>query len=466
MKRFVAVLLALIWVSAAGRSWAADGSDWTTYLHDPSRDNAVQDGATFTGTTAQLHETWSFSTKAGLAASPVLAKGFVYVPSWDGNVYAVNLSTHALVWQRFLGTATTWEGKTGVSNPPAFASDIGPNGTILVGGGGRQVATDSHLYFYALDATTGAILWRTAIGNAAADALFDSPLYTNGHVYIGTADSGPKGFRPAYLYELDATTGQVLHKVSMSGKAGGGGAIWGSIAFDSATNRIFVPTGDGDKPYSQPLAEGFVAVDATTLRVVDHWHIPAAKQLNDDDFGTSATVFSGGAALNLVGGATKFDGRYYAFDVRHLAKGPVWTQRISATGSLSPFDISSSAYASGAEYPDGSALYVAGSDVKMGGKTAPAALYALNPANGHVIWRVACGGAVLGAVTVYDNTVIVPIGALDNSPGGIEVRSATNGHLLASFPMTAPVFAAPVVADGTIYVGTMDGVFHALTISP
>src|SRR5579859_7565996 len=146
MGRVWIVIVTFVWAFGASASWAADTSSWSAYLHDPARDNAVLDGHTFQGPVVQVHEAWSFLTEGGIAASPVLANGLAYVPSWDGNIYAINLTTHGVAWKKFLGTATTWEGNTGVSNPPAFVPDVGPNGAVVVGGGGREVASDSHLY--------------------------------------------------------------------------------------------------------------------------------------------------------------------------------------------------------------------------------------------------------------------------------------------------------------------------------
>ena len=52
-----------------------------------------------------------------------------------------------------------------------------------------------------------------------------------------------------------------------------GGGIWTSPTYDVATNKIFVSTGTLNL-YSQTLSQALVAINATTMAVVDHWQLP------------------------------------------------------------------------------------------------------------------------------------------------------------------------------------------------
>ena len=72
-------------------------------------------------------------------SSPVVANGVVYVGSIDGNLYALNAGTGALLWKYTTGSA--------VDSSPAVA-----NGVVYVG------SDDNNLY--ALNASTGALLWK------------------------------------------------------------------------------------------------------------------------------------------------------------------------------------------------------------------------------------------------------------------------------------------------------------------
>jgi outer membrane protein assembly factor BamB len=466
------VVVGLLMVGQAG---AADSTGWTTYLHDNSRDNAVQDGLTFASGTVHLSNSWTFKAGGPIVASPMIEGGYAYIPSWDGYLYALDLATHQLVWKKFLGTQQTWAGLGGVSSTPAFASDVGPNGAVMVGGGGQETPTGKHLYFYALDAQTGTILWKTSVGNGLLDSVFDSPLYLDGHVYIGTAASGTGAssaapIRKGMLFELDGQTGKILHKTNMAAPEGVGGAIWGSIAASPDGTRIFVPTGDGSIPPKQPLTTAIVAVDSTTLKVVDHWQKLSLQKTFDIDFGAAITVFPDGNRT-LVGTPVKL-GSFFALDATKLKEGPVWSRKLGDTGDPTnrADDIESSAYAAGPEYPGGATLYAEAPDVKVSGKIELGRVYALNPATGQPYWSAPLQGTPYGgALTVYDDTVIsaVHVGGSQTEPpsGRIEVHSATDGHLLASLATPVFGFASPVVQDGTIYFGTTDGVFHAISMT-
>src|SRR6266852_4121409 len=86
----------------------------------------------------------------------------------------------ALLGKTFLGqtTAPCYPQLAGVSS----AADV-ENGVVYVGGG------DS--YWYALDATTGNVLWSVFIGdNTKGWYNWASPLIYNGYAYIGTSSVG------------------------------------------------------------------------------------------------------------------------------------------------------------------------------------------------------------------------------------------------------------------------------------
>ena len=77
-------------------------------------------------------------------SSPAVANGVVYVGSDDNNVYALNASTGALLWSYTTGST--------VVSSPAVA-----NGVVYVGSSDDNV--------YALNASTGALLWSYTTGD-------------------------------------------------------------------------------------------------------------------------------------------------------------------------------------------------------------------------------------------------------------------------------------------------------------
>src|SRR5205823_2428995 len=132
--------------------------DWPSYLHDPARTAANPGENTLSAANAsQLTRLWSFKTGGVVAASATVVGGVVFVGSWDGYEYAVNVQTGKRIWQTFLGiTSTTHAGcypsKAGVSSAAAVES-----GVVYVGGG------DS--WWYALDTIDGHVLWKVFTGD-------------------------------------------------------------------------------------------------------------------------------------------------------------------------------------------------------------------------------------------------------------------------------------------------------------
>lgn len=93
----------------------------------------------------RLELEWSYATTDGSNSSPAVANGVVYFGLVE-KVYALNASTGSLLWT--FSTLT--------SSSPAVA-----NGVVYIGGG-----NDNNGEVYALNAKTGAELWSyTTTGN-------------------------------------------------------------------------------------------------------------------------------------------------------------------------------------------------------------------------------------------------------------------------------------------------------------
>ena len=160
------------------------GQDWPTYLHDPQRTSASGETSLSPANVANLNKKWSFKTGGVIASSATIAGGTLYIASWDGYEYALDPMSGVMKWKTYLGVTN--------ANPICVPPSLGvssaaavQNGVVYLGGG------DS--YWYALDATTGTVLWRVFTGdNSAASGHYNwsSPLLYNGFAYIGVASLG------------------------------------------------------------------------------------------------------------------------------------------------------------------------------------------------------------------------------------------------------------------------------------
>ena len=118
------------------------------------------------GTVGSLVLDWKYTTSDVIFASPAVANGVVYIPGdrSDRHLYALNASTGALLWKYL-------DESGGVSTSPAVA-----NGVVYVA---------SYDNLYALNAATGEFLWRYTTGGGVSSA----PTVVNGVVYVGFDNS-------------------------------------------------------------------------------------------------------------------------------------------------------------------------------------------------------------------------------------------------------------------------------------
>jgi outer membrane protein assembly factor BamB len=135
--------------------------------------------------------------------SPAVVNGVVYAGSSDSNVYALNASTGSLLWKYTTGGA--------IFNSPAVAG-----GVVYIGNSGG---------LYALNAKTGALIWKAAsVGGVAA------PAVANGVVYVGSSNCS--------AYALSAQTGAILwqHATSCPRGVSSPVVVNGVLYFSSGNN--------------------------------------------------------------------------------------------------------------------------------------------------------------------------------------------------------------------------------------
>src|SRR5919108_4333034 len=265
VRSVVVRLLAV--VALLGAALLATAGDWPTYLHDPERTATSWDESLLSPANARhLTRLWAFQTGGVIAASPIVAAGTVYVGSWDGYEYALNAATGALKWKTYLGKTTPSPRYCHAGPVGITSSATVQDGVVYVGGG------DS--YWYALDAATGAILWRVFTGETNFNwghYNWSSPLLYNGFAYIGVASYGDCPLVQGQLLQVDLSTHRIVHTFDVvpSGQVGGG--IWTSPSVDPATGTLYVTTGTPRTIGAQPLADAIVALDAATLAVKGSW---------------------------------------------------------------------------------------------------------------------------------------------------------------------------------------------------
>src|SRR5580658_1819411 len=107
------------------------GSNWPTYLGSPTREgDGLRETSISPATASGLKELWSYPTGAEITGSSAIVNGVVYIGSWNGYEFALNASSGALLWKTFLGIDPYGNRTSGIASSPTVLG-----GTLYVGGG-------------------------------------------------------------------------------------------------------------------------------------------------------------------------------------------------------------------------------------------------------------------------------------------------------------------------------------------
>ena len=449
-------IIVLLWQRAAHA--ASSSGDWPTYLNNNGRQGFNGAETIINPSSAphlKLH--WTDAGKGAIFSQPVESNGRIYWGSLDGYEHATNLNG-IQVWQQFLGRTTpncNSRVPLGVVSTATVAS-VPVNGTttsvVFVGGGNAN--------FYALNASSGAVIWRTSLGAPSSNRfIWDSPAVYNGSAYIGIASIGDCPLVQGQLFQMNVSTGAIQHIFNVVPNGCIGGGIWGSPTIDEGAGALYFATGNpGGCSTKNPYTFALVKLRASDLSVMSSWQVPVAERTKDSDFGSTPTLFQAtinGSVHSLVGVANK-NGIYYAFDRTAINHGPIWTAKIAIAGDCPECgdgSISPSAW-------DGNRLYVAGGKTTINGSGCPGSLRALNPATGAFIWQHCMkNGAVIGAVSLVPGVAVAVEGSY------LVLVASASGNTLFTYrgsTTTSHFYGAASISHGVVYIGNKDKKLYAL----
>lgn len=149
---------------------------WLNHGSDITNDrNANEEVLISPRTVLKLRLRWKFLAGRDITATPAIANGVAYFPSWNGNIYAVNTLTGGLIWQRNLNELTGLNG-TGVTvnftvsrTTPAIAGDL-----LILGTYGPAL-------IFAVSRFDGRLVWSTLL-----DPRPRAVITTSGTAYLGS----------------------------------------------------------------------------------------------------------------------------------------------------------------------------------------------------------------------------------------------------------------------------------------
>jgi len=266
--------------------------------------------------------------------------------------------------------------------------------------GGALYVNDDNGQAYKIDAASGKLLWTAKIGGA----LRSSPVVSGNAVLFGSGN--------AHCYALDTGTGQVLWDQATDGAVTTSPTVTGGLAvFSSSDNNV----------YSLSLRTGKKA-----------WSVPF-----DADPSLSPVVYDG-TNLYVTAGDTVYGLNPSNGARRSTFKLPT---NLSAPPTVS-----------------GDGVYVITQTNTLFGLTA----------GGRERWRATLDSAVSAPPLLAGGLLLVPtqpdvLSGYDANSGALVWRYVFQASATDSQPKaeTAGVFAAPIVAAGTLYVVSDDGSLSA-----
>jgi polyvinyl alcohol dehydrogenase (cytochrome) len=362
---------------------------------------------------------------------------------------------------------------------------------------------DSLAYFVAVDRDSGALRWKTLVDTHRAAVLTGPPVLDGGRIYLGVSSREEAlALEPSFkctfrgsVVALDAATGAMIWKTPMiddrayfladgttpSGWAGS--AIWsGTPAIDRKRGALYVTTGNN---YSAPPGapalpdgnhvESIVALDlgtgavqwASRMTMGDLWTYGMAvfndPQIGPDwDFGAGANLFTAridGRARDLVGAGQK-SGIYWAVDADNGSL--VWKTQVGPGGHLGGIHWGTAVEGGrvhvGVNNETGMPYPLRGEGATAGQETAVGSWAALDTASGKMLWQVAnptmtapLNQTSVNAPPSAVNGVVFH-GSMD-AAGTMLALDATTGAVLWSFESGGTVYSAPAIANDTVYWG-------------
>jgi polyvinyl alcohol dehydrogenase (cytochrome) len=462
--------------------------DWPSYGHDAQ--HSFDGLTTLTeSSVASLRQAWFFPTGDAVTATPTVVNGTVYVGSWDGYFYAVDLRTGLLRWKYQLNpqaAITPYPGET--------PRDIGSDGGLVTSSAWYEPAGEGHpdlvifgggYTLYALNAHSGTLFWShdyTGRPDLPPDPIhdytriFSSPVVSDGKVIFGVDVDGQRG-RRGYIAAADLSTGNPVWElqtdVDSEGQLlnDGCGSVWSSGTLLPRQGLVVFDTADCHGSNIAPLSESVLAVSVGTGQVVWQYRPPGSDPHCDLDFGATANAGLGPQGEVSFLGVGGKDGTYYSLDpaTGHLR----WSTNVVFGGRSGGF-IGTTAYDGVRVYGSTGLGDFPGSvcdpsnpaDIPLQEPT----VHAFDALTGLVAWQQTNAPSfspttVAGGMT-FNSPALTPV---------VDVRDSSTGGLLAQLSLAIPSWSgiatvgnAVLVGTGTSYTGTPAGiaVFTPDGISP
>jgi outer membrane protein assembly factor BamB len=371
---------------------------WNDFGFDPAHDRYNRyENLVGTSNVNQLKLKWTAPMGNGLWSSPVYANGVIYMVTANSILRAINATTGAVIWQ--FDTGLNFRN---VSTPVVdVANNMVFFGTLAL----KETYTPAP--FYALNATTGALIWSELL--PWSDFAFPTLAFHT--IYLGMSHEA----QAAMLFAIDELSGHIIwvHPTS--------GGVWGAVGVDTSTNTVFSLIGNP--------TDRIIAFNASTGAIIWQYVLSNSGQ---DSQEASSQITVGGNGLVYFNAKTGF---VYAL---HESDGT-----LAWHGATGLNNISSQAVANGK-------LFVGSHDFNF---------YAFDATTGAFLWKTAVGANIDSSPGVANG--VVYFGSYDDKIYGLDENS---GQILWSYTTNGASLSSPIMVNGWLYSGSSDGNLYAFSL--
>jgi polyvinyl alcohol dehydrogenase (cytochrome) len=479
------------------------GANWSMIGQDPANSrNQPLEQAINVSSVRTLEPKWVATTTGDVSGTPAVADGAVYFGDFGGTLWKLDAQTGAVVWSHQVSDYTGIAGDLSRTSPSLAGN------TLIVG-------SLKGPFMLGVDASTGALIWKTQVHADLHGIMTGSPVLVGNTVITGVSASGASAPATATfrgeIVALDAQTGRILWQSysvpDNHGLPGGyaGATMFSPPAVDADLGLVY---GTFGQPYREPADvaacnaaapngfsesceqpgshfESIVAFDLATgeprwsYRVWGHgpwesvcgsqpaavsWCPHEADHEKWDLGGSGANVFKiGDRDVVGVGGKS---GVYYVLDAK--TGELVWNTLVGPGGDQGGFEW-------GTAY-DGDRIYVSLTDhhhipyllTENGALTDTTATggswAALDPATGKILWQVA--DPQTESVPGFTNVGVWDLGPVSTANGVVYAASmaktgnemyaldSATGAIRWAFSPGSSVNAGPAIVDGSVYWGS------------
>jgi polyvinyl alcohol dehydrogenase (cytochrome) len=191
----------------------ASAQTWTSWGYDPDNSRTQPlESILNPGNVGELTQKWTHLTAGYVSATPTVAGGMVYFPDSAGYLYALDATTGARVWR------TRISSYDGIANSVSRDSPVVWGNYLILGDRGDNAGADQSVSarVFEVNRLTGRLVWMTQVARQHAAQITGSPVVAKNTVIVGVS-SNEEGDAELSNYPCCTFRGSV---VALSAKTG------------------------------------------------------------------------------------------------------------------------------------------------------------------------------------------------------------------------------------------------------